>query len=357
MPSGWRGSRRSSGVRKRAERELAIHGVRERVAGVADGVKSGVQAAVFVAVRVLGIALVAIVGLLLIATVVNSVARWNAVRVAEREASPEAQQERARYNLLLIGVTEGRATGFLVLRAVPDQEQVFGIAIPDGAFVEIPGQGFDRIGESFSDGPETSLSTVTNFFTVSFNSYVVVDSSDYQGALTTQDVSGVLDNVLDSNLSAEESDRWREVFAAIPVANVALVPMPVKPVNVGDQTYFEPQREEIADLLASWWDVTIDAEDGATRVIVYNGSGEPGVAGEVAQVLIRAGFRVVDTKNADTFDYATTQIVVQGGDAEAGELVREVLGVGEIVDVPAEQEVADVIIIIGADYATSKPAP
>jgi hypothetical protein len=53
-----------------------------------------------------------------------------------------------------------------------------------------------------------------------------------------------------------------DLISEIPVANVALVPMPVKPVNVGDQTYFEPQRDEIADLVeASWWGVTIDAED------------------------------------------------------------------------------------------------
>jgi hypothetical protein len=65
--------------------------------------------------------------------------------------------------------------------------------------------------------------------------------------------------------------------------------------------------------------VTIGSEDGATvRVIVYNGSGEPGVAGEAAQVLIRRGYRVVDTKNADNFDYDTTQIVVQSRGTSRG---------------------------------------
>jgi polyisoprenyl-teichoic acid--peptidoglycan teichoic acid transferase len=101
--------------------------------------------------------------------------------------------------------------------------------------------------------------------------------------------------------------------------------------------------------------VTIEADDPTVRVIVYNGSGEPGVAGQAAQVLIRGGFRVVDTKNADTFDYDETQIVVQRGDPQSGERVREVLGVGEVVSQPAEQEVADIIIIIGSDF--EPPAP
>ncbi len=350
MPTGWRSSRRGSGVRKQAERDIRVHEVRERVGDAADAVRRGTEAAVYVGVRALGATLLGLFALWLVVTAINGVARWNAVRIAEREASPEAREEAARQNLLLIGVTEGRATGFLALRVVPEQDQVFGIAIPDGAFVEIPGQGFDRIGESLTDGPETSLSAVTNFFTVPFNSYVVVDSEVYQRALTEQDVSGILAEVGETNLTAEESARWSEMLAAVPVANVALVPMPVKPVNVGDQTYFEPQRDEIADLVASWWGVTIDAADGATRVIVYNGSGEPGIAGQVAQVLIRGGFRVVDTKNADRFDYEVTQIVVQSGDPQAGQRVRETLGTGEVVEQPAEQEVADVIVIVGADY-------
>lgn len=350
MPSGWRGSRRSSSVRKQAERELRKHAAKERVHRVTEGVRTGAKTLAFLGVRALGILVVGMVALWLIVTGINGFARWNAVRIAEHEASPAVQEERARSNLLVIGATEGQATGFLVMRALPEQDQVFGIAIPDGAFIEIPGQGFDRIGESFTDGPDRSLSTVTNFFGVPFNAYVVVDSAVYQHALTEQDVSAVLADIDDTNLAEEDVQVWRDALSEIPSANVALVPMPVKPVNVGDQTYFEPQRDEIADLLASWWGVTIDAADGATRVIVYNGSGEPGVAGQAAQELIRGGFRVIDTKNADSFDYETTQIVVQGGDRQAAELALEVLGAGEIVDVPADQQVADVIIIVGADY-------
>jgi len=60
---------------------------------------------------------------------------------------------------------------------------------------------------------------------------------------------------------------------------------------------------------------------------------------------------VVDTKNADRFDYETTQVIVQNGDQSAGDAVKEVLGVGEIVMQPADQQVADVIVIIGSDYS------
>ncbi len=91
-------------------------------------------------------------------------------------------------------------------------------------------------------------------------------------------------------------------------------------------------------------------------MIVYNGAGIPGIAGEAAQELIRGGFRVVDTKNADTFDYETTQIVVQHGDESTADGIAEILGAGEVTVQLADQQVADIIIIIGKDYVPEKAA-
>ncbi len=350
FPTGWRSSRRRSRVRKEVERAITVHKVRRRVSDATYVAKRTVRDAVYLTGMALAALAVGVAILWVTAIAINGIARWNAHRVAAREASPEAQLEKARDNLLVIGATEGRATGFLVLRSAPDQEQVFGIAIPDGTFMEVPGQGFERIGDSYMTGADTSLSAVTNFFTVPFDSYVVVETELYQGALTQQSVAGLLVDPVETNLSEEDLKRFRDAFVKAPQENVALVPMPVRPVNVGAQTYFEPQREEIADLMASWWGVTIGAEESVTRAIVYNGSGVPGVAGQAAQVLIRSGFRVIDTKNADSFDYQTTQVVVQRGDTREGDRVREVLGVGEVLEQPADQDVADVIIIVGMDY-------
>ena len=85
-------------------------------------------------------------------------------------------------------------------------------------------------------------------------------------------------------------------------------------------------------------------------MIVFNGAGVPGIAGIAAQQLIRSGVRVVDTKNADRFNYAKTMIIVQRGPDSAGPEVKKILGVGEIIKKPAEQDVADVLVIIGKDY-------
>lgn len=350
MPSGWRSSRRGSRARKQAERAIKAHAVRERASSAARTATRTARNTVYLT----GVSLGALAAVALVvwvsALAINGIARWNALRIAAVEDSPEALSERARDNLLVIALTEGKATGFLALRVVPDQQQVFGIAIPDATFIEVPGQGFVRAGDSYTAGPDTSLAAITNFFSVPFTAYLTVDSALYQAALTGQDVRGLFADVGESNLDAEALERWRTAVAEIPVANVALVPMPVTPLNVGSQTYFEPQREEIADLVEAWWGVAIDAEDRAIRVIVYNGSGVPGIAGEAAQVLIRAGFRVVDTKNADTFGYTESQIIVDQGDEGTGNAVRDAIGTGAVIMQPSEQEVADVIIIIGSDF-------
>jgi hypothetical protein len=132
--------------------------------------------------------------------------------------------------------------------------------------------------------------------------------------------------------------------------DVWIVPLPVKPVAVGDQRYFEPQRSEVADLLLQWWGVAPGQQKATPRVIVYNGVGTPGLAGVVAQQLIKSGFRVVDSGNADNFDHPTTLILLFHGTQADAESVRRSLGVGQVVVQSAPQDLTDMIIIVGADY-------
>jgi len=349
--AGWRTTRRGSKAGKKMRREVKINQTREKISVTADRTKRGAKTAAWLTGWVVGGIAAAIILLLVVALSVNGIARWNAKRIAAEKNSPEARLARARDNLLLIGLDEnGRAKGFLAIKTAGDQKAAYGIAIPDGAFIEVPGQGFERIGDSWVAGPDVSLDAVSNFFSVPFEWYASIDNEIYQTAMQTQSLAGVMDAVKSSNLSEEDKARFSEAFKAIPTENVALVPMPVKPINLGDQTYFEPQRAEIADLVKTWWGVDIGAEDAVTRVILYNGAGVPGIAGAAAQQLIRAGYRVVDTKNADNFGYAKTKIVVQNGPTSAADGIVKTLGVGEVSQKTGDQQVADVIVIIGKDY-------
>jgi hypothetical protein len=87
------------------------------------------------------------------------------------------------------------------------------------------------------------------------------------------------------------------------------------------------------------------------RVEVLNGNGRIGATRVVAETVVRRGFRVVRTDNADRFDYASTLVIAQGEDAAAA--AREIagaVGAGTVyLEEAAPSLVIDVSIIVGLD--------
>lgn len=275
---------------------------------------------------------------------INGFARWNARRLSAGTVTAAASE-----NLLVIGVRDGAAIGFTALKIERADKQVLGIAIPDGAFVEVPGRGFERIGESYAAGPTVSEAAVSNYFAVEFKNYVVVDGDTYQALLQNQNIGAITGKIQKTDLRDSERTSIAAFLKEVDVKDVWIVPLPVKAFTVGTQRYFEPQRAQVADLLLKWWGVRVDQQKVRPRVIVYNGVGTPGLASVAAQQLIRKGFRVVDSGNADHFGYVETTILVYHAPTEASAL-REALGVGIIKMQSAPQELTDMIVIVGADY-------
>ncbi len=347
---GYRSSKRTSKAGKASRRAAAAEKRRERVASAKRRVAAGVRRLGRALGLTAGGAVALIVILLVGAVAVNQFARWNARRAVDEGASVTVVEE-SRRNLLVIATDDAGASGFLAVRTDPDGGRVFGIAVPEGAFMEVPGHGFDRAGASYEAGPELSVTTISNFLSVPFEHYVVVEDPVYQQALRSQDLEGLLGAVLEADLSPGDVGRFSELFAEAEGDDVAIVPLPVEPITLGDQTYFEPDREEIADLVYSWWGVRIGSSTDRMRIIVYNGSGVPGIASVAAQELIEEGFRVVETGNADSFDHESTLVYAYSGAPAEVDRIVETLGVGEITPQEGNQEVADVIVVIGADYA------
>ena len=87
------------------------------------------------------------------------------------------------------------------------------------------------------------------------------------------------------------------------------------------------------------------------RVEVLNGNGRIGATRVVAEAVVRQGFRVVRTDNADRFDYAATLVIAQG--EEAQQAAREVAGILGVAAVYLEEAapslVVEVSIIVGQD--------
>ena len=96
--------------------------------------------------------------------------------------------------------------------------------------------------------------------------------------------------------------------------------------------------------------------EGRPRVEVLNGNGRIGTTAPVAATLIRAGFRLLKTDNADNFDYEQTIVVAQGERSESwAREVVDLLGRGVLfLEVQAPSGVVDVSIIVGHDIPSGE---
>lgn len=90
------------------------------------------------------------------------------------------------------------------------------------------------------------------------------------------------------------------------------------------------------------------------RVLVLNGVGTPGLGDAVRTKLVAAGFVFVGSRNAEHFDYPATHVLVPEAtpqDQALGERVAKALGVKGVVEQADLGSVADVVVIVGADFA------
>jgi hypothetical protein len=83
------------------------------------------------------------------------------------------------------------------------------------------------------------------------------------------------------------------------------------------------------------------------RVVVLNGNGVSGSAGNMARTLEAKGIQVMSIGDADATDYAQTTIVVPGDTAD-GEAIVAALGFG-VVEVGTVDNGYDAVVIVGAD--------
>ncbi len=86
------------------------------------------------------------------------------------------------------------------------------------------------------------------------------------------------------------------------------------------------------------------------RVEVLNGTGEPGVAQQAAEVLRRGGFDVVYFGNAGSFDILRTKVIDRVGSRLLADSVARWLGVDALEVDPDVTLYLDATIILGRDW-------
>jgi hypothetical protein len=148
------------------------------------------------------------------------------------------------------------------------------------------------------------------------------------------------------NLQVSDLSDTNDAQSAAEILGAGAANVQIMPTQVVGGTALITAQPDLDELMTQLFGTPTPS-----RAEVRNGNGQPGVGEAVGAQLIPAGFRIVLSENADRFDYPTTQIIAAGSENEqAAEQAKEALGVGKVVVSQVPSGLADVTVIVGADY-------
>lgn len=334
----------------------------------------------------------------------------------QSNAAAALKQPQERVTALVVGVKDSavgeEAVSFAVATYSPTTKILDVISIPTATMVEIPGHGVGDIKQAYTLGKIALTESSVEYLTgIKINHYikvtdkgfvkivdamggVVLNGKNSTGkaaeeflAATSKDekelprierqnnlvlalqkktngdaVFGRLPSIVksiqgdyDSDFSATQATDLVQVLASLQPAAVKAQTLPIKEVVVNLRVFYQPEKTAVDALIARVFpELAKSGKANDIKVRVLNGVGDPGIASDLAKLLNDNSYRVVDTKNADNFDYAETQILIYSNTARATNAaakVKTLLGLGKTVVNSLPQDVADVTIIVGRDYA------
>lgn len=146
-------------------------------------------------------------------------------------------------------------------------------------------------------------------------------------------------------------ERIASVLSALVARHVAFDTLEVIPLGVPDERYRIDGNAADDELAVLFPGLGFSPTGARVRVEILNGTGTAGIATEAARRLIPEGAEVVLMGNASTFGVRDTVLVLQAASAEAdARRFADALGVGQIRMSRNPLGVADVSIVLGADF-------
>jgi len=290
----------------------------------------------------------------------------------------------------------GQQVAAVALIAVPAGRPPVAVAIPDAMLVDLPGGAGPQIGSAGTTGA-TAMEAVQAALNRRVGHYVESSPEDI-GALVTRmggvDVTveasfpfgattlgpGALTMTgpeatayLTTSTDTDRTARWEDVLAGLLAAKdegawhgflgdsddagavagllagaggAPVIELPTTPTADGG---LEADPHQLSRLIASRLGSSVGP---LTRVIVQNGTGVPGQGAAIGALLAPAGFRVVASQNATSFNEAETKIVASSsrflGRAQD---VQRLMGAGNVYVGSQPTGIADITIVVGKDFA------
>jgi LCP family protein required for cell wall assembly len=151
---------------------------------------------------------------------------------------------------------------------------------------------------------------------------------------------------IDSRLAESSVASLAWAFKGIVVGSVDGATLPTFGRTIEGRSVLMADEPDASAMLVNFRAGVAFGED-PIRVVVLNGNGVSGSAGNMARTLEAKGIQVMSIGDADATDYAQTTIVVPGDTAD-GEAIVAALGFG-VVEVGTVDNGYDAMVIVGAD--------
>ncbi|HEX3621862.1 MAG TPA: LCP family protein [Acidimicrobiales bacterium] len=170
---------------------------------------------------------------------------------------------------------------------------------------------------------------------------------------------GVDNLTVDQQMSTKDITNLARKFRSINPDTVDMATLPTTDAYVGDasvQLLDTKNAQEYLDRLNGIDTSTSQLHPADVSVDVLNGNGLSASALKAASGLTQAGFKIVDTGDADTYSYKDTVVKYAPGRQAKAVLVRDNLVAGALIQSDPGLVTSDVSVIVGADYAGVVPS-
>jgi len=167
-----------------------------------------------------------------------------------------------------------------------------------------------------------------------------------------------INNSVDTNIPLIDISSFLFLAKDVDLNNLETAMVPGNPEYINGASYWVPDQEKTEALVHKLIHSKEYIANNQTDLVISNGNGKAGVAGNVANDLKRFGFNINRVTNADNFNYEKTKIKYYS--EEKSSAVNNLLNYigGEAVYVEEEDTDIDenkIEIIIGHDYLEKEP--
>jgi len=158
-------------------------------------------------------------------------------------------------------------------------------------------------------------------------------------------------NAVDTNIPIQDISPFIHLIKDMELDRFKTIIVPGEPRYINHASYWIADEKELGILVNNLIRSKEYIENNRHQLTIYNGNGEPGLAGRMAEEIEKYGFKIGEVGNADHFNYQETLIIYYDVRDKSVALGISKLTGGKIIhDQDNNNTKKGLIIVIGSDY-------